>query len=236
VAFGGSVTSSNTIGIVSAILAFWILMSALEGLGYAFPVRPSVIVPEKWSGGAKALIWFIVIGIVASFVAPLIAGDAPRFIFFHFAILLGLLLPIWEILAARMYGDSFVILNGTEDVVRPIVLASLNKVFGDMSVKDDMLYSTEKPGQDWQIIVHPRQHLLVLDPTFKVAMRTRRELETTLDAALKSIKPAGFNERSFWISFMLPLWLAIAYGGIAFYLLRALLAASSLRGTFSFGG
>lgn len=205
-------------------------MSALEGLGYAFPVRPSVIVPERWGRGARTFLTIMLMGLAASFLLPLLVGEMPRLTVFHFPVALGLILPIWEMLAARMYGDSFVVLNGREEDVRPVVIASVTKVFGDIYQDKDMIRSDVKSGQDWQVIVHPKQHLLVLDPTFIVAGKDRHALEAALIAALRPLKPAGFNERSFWISFILPLWFAFIYAGIAYYLLRQLLS-EPLRGT-----
>ena len=215
-------TGGYVLGGVSALLAFWILMSALEGLGYAVPVRPSVIVPERWAVGAQTLLWVILFGIVASFLVPMVLGETPRLTFFHLLILLAVVLPIWEIVAARMYGDSFVVLNGRQEIVRPIVIATVGRVFGEVFEEKDMLYSVIKRGEDWQLIPHDRQHLLVLDPTFSVDMKRRLALEKALSAALKGIKPAGFNERSFWISFFLPLWFVAVYAGIAYYLLHPL--------------
>jgi len=187
-------------------------------------------VPERWSGGAQTLLWVILAGLVASFLVPMLQGDVARLTFFHLLILLAVVLPIWEILAARMYGDSFVVVNGRQEVIRPIIVATVARVFGEIFEEKDMIYSVDKRGEDWQLIPHDRQHLLVLDPTFRVDMRRRRALEKALEAALKGIKPAGFNERSFWISFILPLWFVVVYAGIAYYLLHPLTAAP-LRGT-----
>jgi hypothetical protein len=211
------------LGGLAGVVSFWLLMSSFEGLGYAVPVRPSVIVPERWVGGARLLIFIIVLGIAASLVVPLALGAIPRLSFFHFLLALGITVPLWEILAARVYGDCFVIVNGREEVIRPIAVETINKVFGEMYEDKDMLRSSYKAGEDWQLIGHEREHLLALDPVYLVDMRRRNALEAALKVALKKVKPAGLNERAFWISFMMPLGFALVYGGIAFYLLRPLL-------------
>jgi len=223
-------TGGVVLGGVSALLAFWLFMSSLEGLGYAVPMRPSVIVPERWAEGAKLLLWIILAGLVASVLVPMVLGEELRLTFFHFIVALGALLPIWEIIAANMYGDSFVVVNGRQEVVRPIIVAAVNKVFGDMFEEEDMLYSVEPKNKDWQLIPHEREHLLVLDPHYKVPRRERRQLELALRSALTLVKPAGFNVRSFYISFFLPLLCVMLYGGIAYALLHKLVEVP-LHGT-----
>jgi hypothetical protein len=212
---GGVIT-----GGLSAFLAFWIFMSALEGLGYAFPVRPSVIVPERWASGAQVLFWTIIGGLIASIALPLLVGSKPSVTVFHFLIVLGIVLPIWEIVAARVYDDCFVIINAHESVIRPIVVASLGRVFGEVYEDKDMIRAAYKVGEDWQIITHEHEHLLALDPVFKVDMHRRIALEHDIQKALHDVESAGFNERSFWISFVTPLGFALAYAAIAFYLLK----------------
>jgi hypothetical protein len=216
------VTSDIVLGGLSALLAFWIFMSALEGLGYAVPVRPSVVVPERWAVGARALIWVVVLGLAASFAIPVMVGVPARLTLFHFLIFAAVALPLWEILAAGTYGDSFVVVNGTQDSVRPVIVAAVKHVFGEMYEDKDVLYSVEPRNQDWQIIPHDKEHLIALDPLYKVDLRKRRALEDTLKAMLKAVRPAGFNQRTFLISFLIPLWAAVLYGGIAYFLLHAL--------------
>ena len=207
-------------GGLAAFLAFWILMSGLEGLGYAFPVRPSLIVPERWARGAQVLFWIIIIGLAVCVTLPLLFGAPPRVSIFHFLLAAGLVLPVWEILAARVYDDCFVIINAHESVIRPIVLASLNRVFGEVYEDKDMIRAAYKSGEDWQVITHEKEHLLALDPVFKVEPHRRFALERDIQTALHDIEPAGFNERSFWISFVTPLCFALVYAAIAFYLLK----------------
>ncbi len=211
-------------GGLSAFLAFWILMSSLEGLGYAFPARPSVIVPERWANGAQILLWVIIIGLVAAIFSPLLGHLPPHLSVFHFLIALGLFLPIWELLAARVYDDCFVIINAHESVIRPIVLESLRRVFGEVYEDKDMIRAAYKAGEDWQIITHEHEHLLAIDPVFRVDMRRRNALEHDIQKALHDIEPAGFNERAFWISFVVPLCFALIYAAIAFFLLRQAIA------------
>ena len=205
-------------------------MSALEGLGYAFPVRPSIIVPERWAYGAQILFWIIIGGLIATVTLPLLVGGQPHVTVFHFLLALGLVLPVWEALAARVYDDCFVIINAHESVIRPIVLASLNRVFGEVYEDKDMIRAAYKVGEDWQVITHEKEHLLALDPVFKVDMRKRLELEHDIQKSLHDVKPAGFNERSFWISFVTPLCFALVYAAIAFYLLSRASAPTALKG------
>lgn len=217
------------LGGLAALLAFWQAMSAIEGVGYAFPVRPSVVVPQRWAVGARVLVWTIVCGLAASFIAPLAVGESPHLSAFHIIIALGLIVPIWDQLAARMYGDSFVIINGRADVVRPVALAAVAHVFGPMDEDRDFFYSREKDGEDFQIIIHARPHLLVLDPTFKIDRARRRSLEEALAAGLKKVKSSGFNEPSFWISLVLPLLFAAICAGIAYFVLHPIVQSGALR-------
>lgn len=195
-------------------------MSSLEGLGYAFPVRPSVIVPERWASGATVLLWVIIGGVVTAVFSPMLNHLPPHLTVFHFAIALGLVLPIWELMAARVYDDCFVIINAHESVIRPIVLESLRRVFGDVYEDKDMIRAAYKAGEDWQVITHDHEHLVALDPVFKVDLRRRSALEHDIQKALHDVEPAGFNERAFWVSFVIPLCFALVYAGIAFFLLK----------------
>jgi len=217
---GARVSSAFVTGGLSAFLAFWILMSSLEGLGYAFPARPSVIVPERWATGAVILIWVIILGLAAGILSPMLSRQPPHLTVFHVLIGFSLVLPIWELMAARVYDDCFVIINAQENVVRPIVLESLRRVFGDVYEDKDMIRASYKAGEDWQVITHENGRLFALDPVFRVDMRRRSALEQDIKKALHNIPPAGFNERSFWISFAIPLGFALAYAGIAFFLLH----------------
>jgi hypothetical protein len=223
------VIAAVTLGGLAALLALWQAMTAIEGVGYAFPLRPSVVVPQRWAVGARVLVWTIVLGLAASFIAPLAVGETAHVSAFHIIIGLGLIVPIWDQLAARMYGDSFVILNGRADVVRPVALAAVAQVFGPMDEDRNFFYSQEKPGEDFQIIIHERPHLLVLDPTFKIDKARRRALEESLAAALKKVKSSGFNEPSFWISFVLPLLFGVVCAGIAYFVLQPIVQSGALH-------
>ena len=195
-------------------------MSSLEGLGYAFPVRPSVIVPERWARGAQVLVWVIILGLAICIFLPMLSSLPPRVSVFHILIALSLVLPLWELIATRTYDDCFVILNGQASVVRPIVVASINRVFGEVFEDKDMIRAAYKEGEDWQIITHEQDRLFALDPVFRVDLRRRLALERDLQKSLHDVEPAGFNERSFWISFVIPLGFALMHAGIAFFLLH----------------
>ena len=139
--------------------------------------------------------------------------------------------PARELMTADTYRGAFIIVNAIEDNVRPVLIAAINEVFGSVIEEKDRLVAADWEGDDFKLHIDEKLHLIVVDPTFSVPPDKAHLLMRALHAKLHDIKAPRFNERSFWLSFALPLALTILYAGIAFYLLNPGSHPITLRGT-----
>jgi hypothetical protein len=215
---------------LAAILALWFMVIAAEGLGFAVPRHPSVLDPTRSRAADWVLITVILVGLGAAIIMPLSLGNRLALGPLSLVIAAAILVPIWELATSAVYRGSIIVINALEETARPVVVASVSEVFGTVVEEKDMLLAADWEGDDFRLLVDGHSHLMVLNPTFIVPQAKIRLLMTVLAAKLKTIKAPGFNERSFWIAFALPLALTVLYAAIAFDLLSPV-THIALRGT-----
>jgi hypothetical protein len=221
------------LGGLAGILALWFMLQAAEGLGYAFPRHPAAIDPSRARSGAQILAALIVAGLTLSLIVPLGIGQPLKFSPLHLIVAAALLVPLWELMTADVYKGTFLIVNADPETARPALIAAVSEVFGSVVDDKDMLVASDWEGDDFRVLVDERARLIVLNPTFRIPAIKVLLLMKALAAKLKTVKSAGFNERSFWIAFALPLALTVLYAGVAFLLLSSK-ASIPLRGTLGF--
>lgn len=219
------------LGGLAAVLALWFMVQSAEGLGYAFPRRPSVLDTQKSHTSSGILLTLIIVGLAASFVVPLAAGQPVALSPFHIVVGAAALLPIWEMMTADGYRYSFVIVNAAEETARPALVAAIDEVFGTVIEDKDRLIASDYEGDDFQLRFDEKAHLIVVEPVFDVPPAKVHLLLKALQAKLKDVKAPGFNERGFWFAFALPLALTAFYAVSAYFLLNPTTHPISLRGT-----
>lgn len=221
------------LGALAALLVVWFMIQAAEGFGYAFPRHPSAIDPARSRSGAQALIWIVAAGVILSLAVPVAMGQAFAFSPYHLVVATVLALPAWELMTADAYRGAILVVNADPDATRPAVIAAVSEVFGDVVDDKDMLVASDWEGDDFRLYVDERARLMVLNPTFRMPSLKAHRLMKTLEEKLKGVKAPGFNERSFWIAFVVPVALMALYGAITFLIFNAK-SLAGLRGTLNF--
>lgn len=221
------------LGALAALLVVWFMVQAAEGFGYAFPRHPSAIDPARSRSAAQTLVGVVIAGLVLSLAIPVGMGQALVFSPFHAVVAAVIVVPIWELMTADAYRGSILVVNADPDTTRPALIAAISEVFGDVVDDKDMLVASDWEGDDFRVYVDEKARLMVLNPTFRMPALKAHKLMKALEAKLKNVKAPGFNERSFWIAFVLPVALMALNAGVAFVLFNAK-SAGGLRGTLNF--
>lgn len=218
-------TSELILGGLAGLLAFWYLVSAMDGLSYAFPMRPAVVMPSRSRGFSTALFVIVIIALTASFVTG--PPNAPLYLPFLAVIVHAL----WEIYQAGIFGRGLIIVNGHAETLRPLIAEAARDVLGPLKDDDHGLRSDSDDGIAIRIDVYEKARVIALSPGYKVSTRQITLLEQRLNRAFRKVKATGFSPEGFWIATILPIGLALLYAFIAYALLSPEMNRIAMRGT-----
>ena len=209
-------TGQLVLGGLAVFLMIWFGLSAVAGVGHAFPFRPSLIMPGRSRSASFVLIWVVVLAMGAA----VLLGERSLVAYVPFALVL--LLPFWDSFSASGFKNSIVVVNATDAGVRPAIRAALQTFFGEMEEDEDVFRSAENEKEAIALEALDGRGMIVLSPQFVLQPKRRQQLEHLLKDALKTVPARGFNLAILGVAVLLPLIISGAFGWMGVMLFTTL--------------